>query len=227
MKRIIIYSRVSSRQQGLSGLGLAAQVERMTAFAAQNGFNIEASYEEVQSGGGADALELRPVLKAALAHAQKLKCSILVSKLDRLSRDVSFISSLMAKKVPFIVAELGIDTDPFLLHLFAALAEKERRLISERTKAALAAKRARGELLGNRKNLPNAQALGVATIREEAKQRAQALVPMFEELRGAGVCSLLGIADALNARGVPTPRGGRWHASTVARITKRNANRAA
>ncbi len=227
MKKIITYARVSTRQQGSSGLGLAAQTERMASFAAQNGFHIEASYEEVQSGGGTDALELRPVLKAALAHAQKLKCSILVSKLDRLSRDVSFISSLMAKKVPFVVAELGIDTDPFLLHLFAALAEKERRLISERTIAALAAKRAKGEPLGNRKNLSDAQALGVATIRAEAKQRAQVLVPIFEELSDAGVRTFLGIADALNARGVPTPRGGRWHASTVARITKRIANRAA
>jgi DNA invertase Pin-like site-specific DNA recombinase len=221
MQRIITYSRVSTRMQQNSGLGLAAQAERMTAFAALHGFHIEASYQETETGGGADALELRPVLRAALAHAQKLKCSILVSKLDRLSRDVSFISSLMARKVPFIVAELGLDTDPFLLHLFAALAEKERRLISERTKAALAAKRARGEALGNCHNLSEAQALGVAAIRAEANQRARALVPIFEELRGAGVSSYLGIAEALNARGIPTPRGGRWHASTVARVGKR------
>jgi hypothetical protein len=92
---------------------------------------------------GADALERRPQLAAALAAARSAKCSVVVSKLDRLSRDVAFVSGLMAQRVPFIVAELGRDADPFMLHLYAALAEKERRLISERTKAALAAGRLR------------------------------------------------------------------------------------
>lgn len=108
-----------------------------------------------------------------------------------------------------------------MLHLYAALAEKERAMISERTRAALRAKRAWGELLGNRRNLPEAQALGHAAQTADAHNRAQGLVPIFEELRDAGVSSFLGIAQALNARGIPTPRGGRWHASTVARITRR------
>jgi DNA invertase Pin-like site-specific DNA recombinase len=221
MQRIIAYARVSTRQQGASGLGLEAQVERMTAFAAQNGLHIEASYEEVETGRGSDALDLRPVLKAALAHAQKLKCALLVAKLDRLSRDVSFISALMARKTPFIVAELGRDTNNFMLHIHAAVAEQERNVISERTRAALRAKRARGELLGNRKNFGEAQALGRKAQAAEARDRAQSLAPVLAELRQAGVTSFLGIAEALNARGIATPQGLRWHAASVARVARR------
>ena len=106
------------------------------------GITIIAEFVEAETGKGADALDRRPQLAAALAAARSAKCSVLVSKLDRLSRDVAFVSGLMAQRVPFIVAELGRDADPFMLHLYAALAEKERRLISERTKAALAAKKA-------------------------------------------------------------------------------------
>src|ERR1700743_3942499 len=105
---------------------------------------IVAEYVEFESDKGADALDRRPQLSAALMAARSTKCSVLVSKLDRLSRDVAFVSGLMAQRVPFIVAELGRDADPFMLHLYAALAEKERRLISERTKSALAARKAQG-----------------------------------------------------------------------------------
>jgi DNA invertase Pin-like site-specific DNA recombinase len=94
-------------------------------------------FVEIETGKGADALERRPQLAYALAAARSAKCSVVVSKLDRLSRDVAFVSGLMAQRVPFIVAELGRDADPFMLHLYAALAEKERGLISERTRAAL------------------------------------------------------------------------------------------
>jgi DNA invertase Pin-like site-specific DNA recombinase len=111
-------------------------------------------------GKGADALDRRPQLAAALSAARKAKCTIVVSKLDRLSRDVAFVAGLMAQRVPFMVAELGRDADPFKLHLYAALAEKERRLISERTKAALQAKRNAGAKLGNPANLRIAGARG-------------------------------------------------------------------
>jgi len=109
---------------------------------------------------GADALDRRPQLAAALATGRARKCPVIVAKLDRLSRDVAFISGLMAQRVPFIVAELGRDADPFMLHLYAALAEKERRLISERTKAALSARKSQGARLGNRQNPREAAALG-------------------------------------------------------------------
>ena len=122
------------RQEGRSGLGIEAQREAVTRFAAAEGLHLLAEFIEVETGKGSDALDRRPQLAAALATGRQKKCPVIVAKLDRLSRDVAFISGLMAQRVPFIVAELGRDADPFMLHLYAALAEKERRLISERTK---------------------------------------------------------------------------------------------
>lgn len=140
----IAYYRVSTQRQGRSGLGLDAQRNAIARFAEGEGLQILAEFTEVETGKGADALDRRPQLAAALALARQQKCPVLVAKLDRLSRDVAFISGLMAQRVPFIVAELGADADPFMLHLYAALAEKERRLISERTKAALASRKTTG-----------------------------------------------------------------------------------
>jgi DNA invertase Pin-like site-specific DNA recombinase len=141
---LITYIRVSTFQQGRSGLGIEAQRHALANFAQTEGLTITREFVEVETGKGSDALDRRPQLKAALAAARKLKCHVAVAKLDRLSRDVHFISGLMAHKVPFLVAELGPDVDPFVLHLFAALAEKERALISTRTRQALAAAKARG-----------------------------------------------------------------------------------
>src|SRR3954469_6986438 len=163
MSSALAYLRVSTGQQGKSGLGIEAQRAAIATFAAAEGMTIKAEHVEVETGKGTDALDRRPVLAAALAAARKAKVPVIVAKLDRLSRDVAFVSGLMAHKVPFIVAELGADADPFMLHLYAALAEKERRLISERTRAALAAKKTQGTLLGNRTNLADAQAKGIAT----------------------------------------------------------------
>ena len=143
-----------------------------------------------------------------------------VAKLDRLSRDVHFISGLMAHRVPFVVADLGADVDPFILHLFAALAEKERAMISTRTKAALAAAKARGVRLGGPK-LAKARKSAVASIKALADQHAANVLPVVREIRRAGATSLHQIADALNARGVSTPRGGKWHASSVRNVLER------
>jgi DNA invertase Pin-like site-specific DNA recombinase len=156
-------------------------------------------------------LERRPQLKAALAEARRLKCAVVVAKLDRLSRDVHFISGLMTHRTPFIVAELGADTDPFMLHIYAALAEKERRLISQRTRDALAQAKARGVRLGG------LNAKGVQ-FREEARGRAEAMRPVLAELAGK---SARAIAAELNVRGAATPSGGRWHAETVIRVQRR------
>ena len=144
MERAVAYYRVSTRQQQRSGLGIEAQRATVARFAEAEGLTIIAEFVEAETGKGADALDRRPQLAAALAAAKTAKCCVLVSKLDRLSRDVAFVAGLMAQRVPFIVAELGRDADPFMLHLYAALAEKERRLISERTKAALAVRKASG-----------------------------------------------------------------------------------
>ena len=149
MQHAVAYYRVSTARQGRSGLGIEAQRAAVTHFAESEGFTLTAEFVEVETGKGADALDRRPQLAAALAEAKHRKCAVAVAKLDRLSRDVHFISGLMAERVQFVVTELGADVDPFLLHLYAALAEKERRLISQRTRDALAAKKAQGKQLGN------------------------------------------------------------------------------
>jgi DNA invertase Pin-like site-specific DNA recombinase len=213
MKTAIPYIRVSTDRQGRSGLGLAAQQEALVRFAQAEGYKLVETFEDVETGKGSDALDRRPQLSAALELAKKHKAPIIVAKLDRLSRDVQFISGLMTHKTPFIVAELGADADPFMLHLYAALAEKERRLISQRTKDSLAAKKAQGG------KLCGLNAKGIAA-RDEAKARAEALRPILDELKGK---SSRAIAAELNARKIPTPTGKSWHAETVLRVRRRLA----
>lgn len=220
MKPLVSYLRVSSGQQGKSGLGIEAQRSAIARFAEAEGFTIIAEHVEVETGKGSDALARRPKLAEALAASRKAKCAVVVAKLDRLSRDVAFISRLMAERVPFISAELGPDADPFMLHLYAALAEKERALISSRTKAALEAARLRGTRLGNPR---------IAEAREKARQQvlnkadhfARNVAPVIREIRATGANTFRAIASALNARGVPTARGGRWEAATVRNIEMR------
>jgi DNA invertase Pin-like site-specific DNA recombinase len=211
MQAMVAYLRVSTQKQGASGLGLEAQGEAIRRFSEAEGRRVTETFTEVETGKGADALDRRPQLAAAIKAARKAKCPVVVSKLDRLSRDVHFISGLMRERVPFIVTELGADTDPFMLHIYAALAEKERRLISERTKASLAAAKARGVRLGG----TNAQSELSA---KEAQDRAEELRPVFTELAGL---SARKAAEELNGRGIATPAGGKWHAMTVLRVRER------
>jgi DNA invertase Pin-like site-specific DNA recombinase len=152
-------------------------------------------------------------LTAALAGARRngKACPIAVAKFDRLSRDVHFISGLMAHKTPFLVADLDPDVEPFLLHLYAALAEKERAVISERTKAALGAAKARGQVLGNPR-LADARAIAHAALKAEASAHAEAVMPSIREAQAAGAKSLRQIAAALNSRGIAMARGGKWEA---------------
>ena len=214
MNPIVAYVRVSTSQQGRSGLGIEAQRETLSRFACDEGFEIAAELVEVETGKGSDALDRRPQLAASLAKARALRCPVAVAKLDRLSRDVHFISGLMAHRVPFLVAELGPDVDPFVLHLYAALAEKERALISGRTRSALAAAKAKGVKLGNPR-IAAAQGAAVVAVKAEADRAASNVLPIISEIRKSGAMSLRAIAEALNARGIPTPRGGRWHAMSV------------
>jgi DNA invertase Pin-like site-specific DNA recombinase len=217
---IVSYLRVSTSRQGRSGLGLEAQRAINERYALEHGYKLASEFVEVETGKGADALDRRPQLAAALGEAKRLKGAVLVSKLDRLSRDVHFLSGLMVQRVRFVVADLGEDTDPFLLHLFAALAQKERALISTRTKDALAAAKARGVQLGS----PHIHSLGAARAvvqRAEAQQRAEEYRPIVERLREQGITSLRAIAGELNHKGVQSPGGGRWHAPTVHLLLKR------
>ena len=127
----------------------------------------------------------------------------------------------MAQRVPFIVAELGRDADPFMLHLYAALAEKERRLISERTKAALAIRKASGTKLGNPRNIREAGEVGRSSLIDAADEHARSLLPLLRAIRAEGAQSLRAITAALNDRKVPTARGARWHASSVMNLLAR------
>src|SRR6202451_4291329 len=171
MKSIVAYIRVSTTSQGRSGLGIESQREALTRFAKEVDLGIVAEFVEVETGKGSDALDRRPQLAAALAKARAMRCSVVVAKLDRLSRDVHFISGLMAHRVPFVVSELGPDVDPFVLHLYAALAEKERSLISTRTRQALAAAKVRGIALGS-PMLHVVRKAAVASIRANADKHA-------------------------------------------------------
>ena len=160
-----------------------------------------------------------------VATGRARKCPVIVAKLDRLSRYVAFISGLMAQRVPFIVAELGRDADPFMLHLYAALAEKERRLISERTKSALAARKGQGTKLCNRTNPADALARGRRVLAEDADAFAATVMPVIEALQRTGATGLRSLAGALNARGIRTARGGRWHVSNVKNVIGRVSRR--
>jgi DNA invertase Pin-like site-specific DNA recombinase len=213
MKTLIAYYRVSTQKQGRSGLGLEAQRAAVASFAQAEGMQIVGEFTEIETGKGADALARRPQLAAALKAAKKAKAAVCVAKLDRLSRDVAFIAGLMAQKVPFVVAALGADADPFMLHIYAALAEQERRMISERTKVGLAVARSRGKVLGNA-----AQALD---NQEQARLRAVALRAILADVADL---SARAAAIALNTRKVATPTGAPWSAKTVIRVRERLAS---
>ena len=182
-------------------------------------------FTEVETGKGSDALDRRPQLAAALITAKRRRCAVLVAKLDRLSRDVHFIAGLMVQRVPFLVAELGPDVDPFMLHIYAALAEKERRMISERTRSALAARKRQGARFGNPTNLDEAGRAGAARTAEAAQRFAENVAPVIRQVQGSGVTSLRGIAAVLDARGIRTARGGRWAATQVRAVLARSTSR--
>jgi DNA invertase Pin-like site-specific DNA recombinase len=214
--------------QGRSGLGLEAQRAAIARFAQAEGLALAQVFEEVETGSGSDALDRRPQLAAALKAARKAKSPVLVAKLDRLSRDVHFVSGLMAHRVEFIVCDLGRQSDPFVLHLYAALAEKERGMISARTKAGLSAAKARGTKLGmhrrSRRAMLKIAASGAKANATAALSRVEALRPQIEFALKPGV-SLRAAAESLNARSVASPGGGRWTAPMLLKASRRLALR--
>jgi len=224
MQQAIGYVRVSTKAQGASGLGLAAQRTAIESFAVREGYTVASWHSEAESGKGSDALERRPQLAAALKAARKAKGPVLVAKLDRLSRDVAFISRMMAERIEFIVTDLGRQSDPFILHLYAALAEKERTLISTRTKAALAATKARGTKLGmtarTKREVRRLSALGAAASAAAAVERLKPLEWSIRAALADGL-SLRKAADLLNERGIASPAGGRWHAPSLLKAARR------
>jgi DNA invertase Pin-like site-specific DNA recombinase len=209
--QIVAYYRVSTQKQGKSGLGLEAQRKAVAAYAAQHGLEVAEEFTEVETGKGADALERRPVFAETLRKAKKLRAPIVVAKLDRLSRDVAFIATLMSKKIDFVTAD-DPTKSPFMLHIKAAVAEEERRLISLRTREALAAAKERGVVLGNQKQADANKAAAAA--------RDAGLIDILTEIGWEQPYK--DIAEQLTERRVPTPRGGdTWNAMTVMRMLKR------
>ncbi len=224
MATAIGYVRVSTTSQGRSGLGLEAQRAAIARFAEAEGLDVSQVFEEIETGSGSDALDRRPQLAAALKLARKAKAPVLVAKLDRLSRDVHFVSGLMAHRVEFIVCDLGRQSDPFVLHLYAALAEKERGMISARTRAGLAAAKARGTRLGmsarSKREVRRIAATGSRANQAAALERVKALQPHIEFALKGGA-SLRAAAELLNERGIASPAGGRWHAPSLLKAKRR------
>ena len=224
MQAAIGYLRVSTREQGRSGLGLAAQRFEIEAFGVKEGFSVKSWYQDVQTGAGKDALLLRAGLAAALKEAKSTRCPLMVSRLDRLSRNVHFITGLMEHKVHFVVAALGRDCDDFTLHIYASLAEQERKMISERTKAGLARSKNK---LGLRNPMKRSKAfrcrlrvLAAAGKRKAAMERAEAYRVHIEwALNHPGIwgrpISFNAAAQKLNDRQLQSPMGGRWSSINV------------
>ena len=216
MKQYVIYRRVSTEDQGKSGHGLAAQDRDISLFLenySEEPYEVVETFTDILSGKTND----RPELTEALKLVRKAGAELLVSKLDRLSRKVSFIATIMDDpKVKLRVASMPY-ADNFQLHIYAALAEQEREFISARTKAALAEAKAKGKKLGGIR--PKTEARNKA-IQANAKARADKVAKTVQPLRAQGA-SLREIADALNTSGVPTARGGKWQASQVKRVLER------
>ena len=213
--KAIAYLRVSTARQGRSGLGLDAQREAVARYAAEHGCEVGPEYVEVETGKGANALAKRPQLLAALAEAKRAKARLVIAKLDRLARNVHFISGLMETGVDFAVADMP-HADKFRLHLEAVIAEDEARRISARTKDALAAAKARGVELGK-----NGKVLAKQN-KAAAFERVAPIAHLLFDLRRQGL-SMRDMVVALNDRRVPSPAGGKWHLANLHRALGRVA----
>jgi len=207
------YIRVSTDRQAASGLGLEAQRTAIEQYAARQGREIIEIYVEAESG----KLKDRPQLNAALAHCRRAKATLVIAKLDRLARNVAFVSALMETGTEFVAVDAPF-ANRLMIHVLSAVAEWEREQISERTKAALAAAKARGVKLGT-----YGAVLG-ARKREEANRYAEAVRPAFIAARNAGCISLREYVAHLSVAGTPTPNGGKWHPSNVSLILRRLKN---
>ena len=213
MAKYIAYLRVSTAKQGSSGLGLEAQQAAIMSFL-KEGDKVVATFKEVESGKD----DARPQLAKALREVELTGSKLLVAKLDRLSRAVSFISCLMDSKVDFVACDQP-DATPFSIHIYAAVAEHERNMISQRTKAALLAAKERGVKLGGwREGQKVDQAKGTAANRDRARSFNARVRAAIAELQAEGATSLSDLARRLNMRGIPTSRGGKWKATQVARV---------
>lgn len=222
MCRVVAYYRVSTEAQGRSGLGLEAQRQAVLALCQSSGWEVIAELTEVESGKTAD----RPQLMAALHRAKVTGSTLVVAKLDRLSRSVAFLSALQDSGAKFIAADIPTATE-LTVHIYASLAQAERRAIGQRTKEALAAAKAAGRKLGNPNGAAALRRAGkgntaaIAEVMAGADSYARDLAPVVADIRAAGAETLGAIAAELNARHIQTRRGGKWHASGVRNMLAR------
>ena len=220
--KYVTYYRVSTQDQGRSGLGLEAQQATAKQYLSAHGGAELASYTEVESG----KLDSRPQLEAALLHCRQTRATLLVAKLDRLSRNIAFLFRMRDEGVKFQAIDIP-EANTLTLGVFAAMAQHEREIISARTKAALAARKARGLPLGTPRDLSAystaAGAAGRASLLAKAKKHAEEIAPAIKKARLAGCESLRQVAEWLNDQGFVTPRGKAWTASAVLVATNRAA----
>jgi DNA invertase Pin-like site-specific DNA recombinase len=218
--KFIAYFRVSTDKQGRSGLGLEAQRKTVADYLNGGNWELTAEFVEVESGKRSD----RPQLAKAIDAAKKAKATLIIAKLDRLARNVHFVSGLMEAGIEFVAADLPT-TDKFMLHIYAAVAEQEARAISQRTKAALQAAKARGKRLGwanpNRADNAKATTASVSTRIAKADNFAGTVADLIAGLRATK--SFAEIAKELNNRQIKTARGGAWHPTTVKNVIDRLA----
>jgi DNA invertase Pin-like site-specific DNA recombinase len=213
--KFIAYYRVSTDKQGKSGLGLEAQRQAVETYLNGGSWTLVAEFVEVESGKHGD----RPQLAAALGACKKHRAKLVIAKLDRLSRNLAFIATLMDSGVEFIAVD-NPHANKLTIHILAAVAQHEREMIAQRTKDALQAAKARGKRLGNPK-LGEARQRAFAANRAAADGFAANVLPVIHQIQASGVQSLRGVARALTARGVKTARGGEWSAVQVADILRR------
>lgn len=215
----VSYLRVSTDKQGKSGLGLEAQRQAVLDFINGGGCQLLAEYIEVESGRHGD----RPQLAKAMNHAMVTGSTLIVAKLDRLSRDAHFLLGLQKEGVRFRAADMP-EANETTVGFMAIIAEHEARVVSERTKAALAAAKARGVKLGNPNGARCLRGLGngaaVAKVKVKTSERAARLRPIIEDIQAGGSMSARGVARELNRRGILTPRGRCWHGTSVVRLLR-------
>ena len=217
----VSYLRVSTARQGTSGLGLEAQRTAVTGYLNGGRWTLVKEVVEVESGKRND----RPALAAALRLCKKHKATLVIAKLDRLARNVAFISNLMESDVKFAVVDMP-QANRFVFHILAAVAEQEAEAISKRTKAALQAAKARGTVLGGRRVSAErfeeisaeGRKVSIAVRSAKAASNRAYMLPVIAEIRASGVTTLREIAAELNVRGEETPRGRNWSAMQVSRI---------
>jgi DNA invertase Pin-like site-specific DNA recombinase len=212
----VAYYRVSTAKQGSSGLGLEAQQEAVRSYLNGGDWKLVAEVTEVESGKRSD----RPKLDEAMRLCRLHGATLVIAKLDRLSRDAHFLLGLQKAGVEFIAVD-NPHANRLTIHILAAVAEDEAKRISDRTKAALAAAKARGVKLGGHRGVELTEEVrraGRAVRTAKAKARSTDLAPLIADLQANGITSLRAIANALNERGIPTARGGRWSPIQVSRV---------